>query len=198
MAEFPYITNPAKVKAFLQHIQQAGVPEKKVTQEYLKASGFRSSNDRPLIAILEFIGFLNAAGQPTEEWKAYRDKRRAKSVLATAIRRSYDDLFHMYQDAHRQDDEALHNFFAAHTTVAASTRKFMVGTFKALCEFADFEAAPPPVTVVKPMPPEVPGPQVPSAGITAININIQLTLPPTDDPAVYDNLFAALKKHLLS
>jgi len=197
VAEFPYITNPARVKAFFQHIEKAGVPEK-VTYRYLESSGFKSKNDRRLIPILKFIGFLDSSGVPTEDWRAYREKERARRVVATAIRRSYRDLFHTYPDGHRQDDEALHNFFAAHTTVAESTRKFMVGTFKALCELADFEAAPAEVTVVEPTAPAVPSALVPSAGIKAVNINIQLTLPATDDPAVYDNLFAALKKHLLS
>lgn len=197
MAEFPYISNPAKVKAFLEHVQRAGVPEK-VTCQYLESSGFKSKNDRALIPILKFIGFLDSSGVPTEDWKAYRNKQLSKGVLATAIRRSYEDLFHTYPDAHRQDDKRLHDFFAAHTKVGEAARRFIVGTFKALCELADFEAVPPEVIAEKTKGLAVPSALVPSAGIKAININIQLTLPATDDPAVYDNLFAALKKHLLS
>jgi len=197
MATFPYITNSAKVKAFLQHIQKAGIPDK-VTQRYLVASGFRSTNDRPLITILKFIGFLDSAGKPTDDWTAYRDKTVAGSLLAMALRRAYPDLFRTYPGAHREDNETLLAYFAAHTTVAKSTREFMVRTFKALCELADFEKAPPYEGAEEPTAPGVPSDRVPSAGVEAVNVIVQLTLPATDDPAVYDNLFAALKKHLLS
>jgi len=197
MAKFPYITNSAKVKQFLEHIQKAGVPEK-VSRRYLEASGFGGANDRPLIPILKYIGFLDSAGVPTDEWTRYRDKAGAGSVLAMAIRRAYPGLFRTYPKADREDDKTLLDYFAAHTTVAESTRKYMLRTFKALCELADFEEAPPDVAAVEPTELAVPSAQVPSPGIGAVNVVVHLELPATDDPAVYDSLFKALKKHLLS
>ena len=48
--------------------------------------------------------------------------------------------------------------------------------------------------------PELPAPKevgvTPPGGLT-VNINLQLQLPATDDASVYDNLFSALRKHLL-
>ena len=197
MAEFPYSPQPAKIKSFFATIQGVGVPPK-VNLKYLESLGFKSSNDRYSIGILKFIGFLEAGGIPSDRWRDYRSKLAAPKVLAVALRVAYEDLFNIYEDAYRKDDEVLRDYFSARTTVAARTQELMVGTFRALCELADFGAAPPEVIAEKPVGLAVPGAGVPSAGITAININIQLTLPPTDDPAVYDNLFAALKKHLLS
>lgn len=72
-------------------------------------------------------------------------------------------------------------------------------TFKALCDIADFSAAPPPKVAGEAGKPE----ETKTVTVArhaqngpAININIQLQLQATEDPKVYDNFFAAMKKHL--
>ena len=210
MADFPYSPHVANVKKFLDHVQKAGVPEK-VTLKYLEKVGFKTSNDRYILGILKFLGFVDSTGTPTKTWGDYRNRSTAGATLAAAMRQGYADLFRTYPDAHRKDNEALRNYFSAHTKVAESTLGLIVMTFKALAAIADFEAA------------AVPGgdenreeaatPLRPRAASTArsesdappgkfggptININIQLQLPATDDGSIYDKLFAALKKHLFS
>ena len=61
MADFPYIPTAPSVKRFLDHIRSAGIPEK-VTIKYLEKVGFKSTNDRYLIGILKFIGFIDGVG----------------------------------------------------------------------------------------------------------------------------------------
>jgi hypothetical protein len=121
------------------------------------------------------------------------------------LQKSYADLFRTYPDAHRKDNEALRNYFSAHTKVADSTLGLIVSTFKALCAIADFDnPANEPETPAAASTPERPKVALKeelaernSAGrAPAININIQLQLPATDDGKIYDNLFAAMKKHL--
>ena len=128
--------------------------------------------------------------------------------MAAAVREGYADLFRTYPDANRKDNEALRNYFSAHTKVAESTLGLIVATFKKLSDLGDFEGVP----VIEPAEPEeketparpftTPGMKAsanpPQANTPAININIQLQLPATDDADVYDKLFAALKKHLFS
>jgi hypothetical protein len=196
MADFPYVPNPAGLKKFFTHIQSAGVPEK-VTIKYLEKVGFKSTNDRYFIGILKFLGFIDSSGVPTDMWSKYRSRSNAAATLGGAIQSSYDDLFRTYPDAYRKDNEALRNYFSPHTKVAESTLGLIVSTFKALCELANFEGVEP----VQPKKPEgkptgvlPPG----SSQIPAVNINIQLQLPATDDATIYDKLFAALKRHLLS
>jgi hypothetical protein len=204
MADFAYSPNPASVKRFFSHVQSAGIPDK-VTLKYLEKVGFKTKNDRYIITVLKALGFLDNNGAPTKTWQAYRNKAKARAVLAEAIRRTYDDLFRTYPDAHRKDAEALRNYFSAHTSVAERTLAAIVATFKALVDLADFEADAP----------DVPSPAEPehvkeirkrtrpilSASEhdpPSININIQLQLPATEDGEVYNKLFAALKKHLFS
>lgn len=78
----------------------------------------------------------------------------------------------------------------------------IVNTFTNLCQLADFEKEAPPPTPM--LPPAAPvkgafeGLKPEKGFVSEIHINIQLHLPATTDPTVYDNLFKSLKKHLLS
>jgi len=200
MAEYPYVMNTGRLKKFLTHIQSAAVPPKVITQ-YLLASGFKSVNDRPIIQIVKFLGFVDSAGIPTEDWKSYRDQKAAPTVLASAIRRAYGDLFDMYPDAYRKDDETLSNFFSSKTSVGKVALTAILNTFKTLRAMAKFDEEllkAPDITEEKAPITEkqkvAAGPF--STDRLTLNINIQLQLPSTDDPKIYENLFAALKKHL--
>lgn len=203
MADFSYTTNPARIRLLFDKIKSSGIPDK-VTQKILEAWGLKSKNDRPLLTILKSIGFVDSSGTPTDHWAAFRGAS-GPAVLAQAIRSSYSSLFQLYPDAHQKDNEALRNFFSTHTSVGAGTLNFMVGTFRALCDIADFQVGPVEIPSAeatsaraKLAEPAARAVSVPSSSGFTINVNIQLTLPATDNPAIYENLFAAMKKHILS
>ena len=123
--------------------------------------------------------------------------------MAQGIRIGYGDLFSTYTDAHRKDREALYAYFSSKSGKAKTTVDLMVNTFTNLCALADFEAEAPvfPQTNIGQTSPQTQAAVnvVTQKGITPeLHINIQLHLPPTTDPAVYDNLFKSMKKHLLS
>jgi hypothetical protein len=202
---YPYHVNTANVKRFLDHIQSAGVPDK-VTFNYVESVGFKSSNDRALITIMKFIGFLSASGNPTETWRAYRNKSQSRKVLAAALRKGYSTLFTTYPDAQRKDNEALRNFFSSHTSVAEGTIAYMVRTFRTMADMADFGSPGEDLGTMTGSEDEneiqeekkiVKQKLVTGNGMT-VNINIQLQIPATDKAETYDSFFAAMKKHLLS
>lgn len=198
-ADFPYMTNPASLRKFLEKIRTVGVPEK-VTIAYLASVGFKSTNDRPIVAALKLLGFVDGSGVPTETWQRYRPRETAGAVLAQAIRTTYSELFSTYPDAERKDNEALRNYFSTHTKVGEATLNLIVRTFKALCDISDFSAAPPPPKTAGEAGKREEGKTVAFVrqphNSPEININIQLQLQATEDPKVYDNFFAAMKKHL--
>jgi hypothetical protein len=210
MAEFPYTPKISSLPPFFAKIQTVGVPPK-VTVKYIESLGFKSKNDRYIRGILKALGFVDSSGVPTKRWHNYRDTKLARGELAAAMREAYADLFSLYPDARRKDDEALRNFFTSNTTVGEGAVQMMVSTFKTLCRLGDFESsyAPgpeQPATVVPPaqLQPSDPATAVQlaeaattSQGIT-VNLNIQLTLPETKDSSIYDTIFESLKKHLLS
>jgi hypothetical protein len=199
-----YTPTPATIPKFLDTIQGLGVPNR-VTNQYLTSIGFKSTNDRALVPVLKSLGFLDTSGVPTERWKNYRDKAKAKGVLAAAITEAYSGLFETYPDAYRRDNEALRNYFSTHSSnLNEKTLQLVVRTFKSLSSHADFGS---PVAAdeilehagdtskvkavrVKELDSE-------SAGLT-ININIQLQLPPSDDGSVYEKFFEAMNKTILA
>ena len=195
MAQYPYVLVPKKLREFLKHIQTAGVPPK-VSLDYLKAAGFKSSNDERIPSVLQFIGFLDSNRTPTGVYKNYRSKVEAPAVLGNAVRDAYADLFKMYTDAHQKDSEALRNFFSSHTTAGERVLAAMVSTFQTLCGEAKFDtieavvgeegaATPPPPPVSKIL------------GLQSLTINLQLTLPETTNSTVYKEIFKAMKEYLL-
>jgi hypothetical protein len=202
MATFPYISSTGSIKRFLSHIQTAAVPAK-LTQKYLEQSGFKSTNERGLIAIMRFIEFISPDNVPTDKWQRYRSRDKSKAVLGSAIRSAYPALFETFPDAHRKDNEALRNFFSAHTNVGEGALNYIVGTFRSLSEQASFES---PDTEAShgPSHDESIESKIDDArkklhrGILAVNINIELQIPATDNAEIYDKFFAAMKKHLFS
>jgi hypothetical protein len=205
MSDFPYVVNANTLKVFLQKIPTIGKPEK-LTVEVLASLGFKSSNDRRIGPVLKFLGFVSSDGSPTEQWVAYRDKSKSGAVLAGCIKAAYADLFTVYPDAQNKDVEALRNFFSTHTTGGESVLRFTVGTFRGLCELADFGAQP--IVITAPSSAPVPTGQgtwgigapvqtAPTKQGFVINLNIELQLPATNDASIYDKIFESLRKHLL-
>jgi hypothetical protein len=195
----PYTPSPKNVKDFFEKIRELGVPPK-VTLDYLKSIGFKSSNDRYLVAVSKTLGFIDTSNKPTDRWEGFKDKKKAPIIMSEAMKTTYSDLFKTYPDAPAKTEQELVDYFAAKCLVASSVAKYMAQTFKNLCDFADFRAAP-----------EAGAPTPPAAAQTirtavetrtgtpaTININIQLQLPATEDAKIYESLFKALKDHLFT
>lgn len=198
MVEYPYILNTGKLKTFLESIPKMGVPNK-ITTNTLPQLGYKSKNDRPIVKILRFIGFIDENGVPTQNYINFRDTSKARIVMATAIRKAYSDLFQMYPDAYKKDDNTLKDFFRPTTKGGERVVDAMVDTFKTLCSFADFETTsgiksePEEVVTIEKIKEE----KTLSSGIT-LNLTIQVVLPATEDATIYDKIFKSLKEHILS
>ena len=109
MTDYPYIKTTAKLKEFLQKIPSLGSPPS-VSTRWLPKVGFKSANHRPIIRIMDFIGFIKS-NKPTERWRLYQVKTNSRHVLAEAIAEGYSELYNVYPDAHRRSDSELREFF---------------------------------------------------------------------------------------
>lgn len=200
---YPYTQNTGSLTGIIKAIGSHGVPDKFTTKE-LPVWGYKSSNDRSIISVLKFIGFIDSAGNPTQLWKDARTK--PEEATAAGVRSGYNDLFKTFPNAHQKDGEALTNFFKAKTTVGDAAVKMMVATFRALAQYGDFEAAPslvpqngsassaPPAGQVTPAVKQ----QIPSDNGVTINLNIELSIPTDATGEVYDKFFAAMRKHIIN
>ena len=120
--------------------------------------------------------------------------------MASALKNAYADLFDTYSNAYKENDSVLFDFFKGNTGAADRETGLMLKTFQNLCALADFEAVPAEAVVSEaPVSPREKVTHIPTlpSGLT-VNINVQLTLPATDDETVYDKLFSSLKNNLLS
>jgi len=202
MKKYIYITNSSKIKSFLKKIQSVGVPNKLTIKE-LEKLGFKSQNDRPLIRIMKAIDFISEDGVPTNNWISYRDKKKAGYVLAEGIRKYYAELFRTYPKANHQDNKTLRDFFTAETEVGDRMVGYMVSTFNALKEFANFEIEKLPkekrdvpeereeknihkIPDVEKLPP----PQAPS-----LHFDFQIHISPEAKPEQIDKIFESIAKH---
>lgn len=81
MADFPYSMAMGRMQQFLQDIPITGIPEK-VTGKTLEERGYKSTNDRPIVPLLRFLGLIDATGIPTLNWRALRDRENYGLVMA--------------------------------------------------------------------------------------------------------------------
>src|SRR5262249_1178964 len=125
-----------KIKALLAKIREVGVPQK-VSLQWLKAVGFKSSNHASLIGVLKFIGFTDSSGIPTSRWTQYRGANH-RQVLGKGIREGYADLFAVYADANQRNAGDVDHVFSTSSSGGKQVVGKTVSTFRALAEQADF------------------------------------------------------------
>lgn len=201
-----YLVTSKNAEAFFNAIQTAKAPEK-FTTKFLKDLDFTSSNDRLFIGILKGLGFLDDAGTPTERYFAFLDHSQSGRVLAEAIQDAYDELFALNKNAQKLTVDEVKGKLKSLTQGQKSENVigWIANTFKTLCDLADWST--PTAGKKKPDPEvpsdtplsigEVPAPAEPVTRELELHYNIQIILPESRDQAVYDALFASLRRHLL-
>jgi hypothetical protein len=209
--DLPYLMSPKRFPELLSKIQTAAVPDR-VTFEFLKKLGFTSSNDRAFPTLQKRLGFLDPNGQPTERYRAYRQKAHAKRVLAEGVREVYADLFALHTDADSQDREVINGLVSRVTGREQRYVDLITTTFEMLCENADFTIEPEPAKAPahkaeidkredkkredkKQEKPDLEHADRMPRPI-AFSYNIQIHLPATTEIAVYNAIFKSLKENL--
>lgn len=219
-----YLVSYKNVEAVLNAIRQAKAPAK-FTQRFLEDLGFKSTSDRLFINVFKALGFLSPDGAPTPRYYEFLDQSQSGRVLAEALEEAYADLFQLRRDAQNMERNELKGRFKTLTQgqVSDNVVDKMVGTFQALAKLSDFDAPKPSGAADHSSGPANTGDA--NAGIAnetagagrseghngslqngaadAIRLggfvyNVELHLPESRDPAVYEALFKALKAHLLS
>jgi Family of unknown function (DUF5343) len=210
-----YLTSSKNLDGILTAMQQAKAPER-FTQRFLETLGYQSNSDRLAIGVLKAIGFLDDQGKPTDIYFQFLDQTQSKRVLGEAIQEAYADLFEVNTSAHRMDRGEVKNKLKtlSQGQYGESVIDKMAMTFAALANLADFSKSPNPAMkarsslpkeeVLSPPVDEAPDLEMPqkpndkprSISWGGLHYNIQLILPESRDPKVYDALFRSLREHL--
>lgn len=217
VAKLPYMASPGLIPKILEKIQEARRPER-FTQDFLETKlGFGGGSAKAIIPLLKRLGFLSSDGAPTSLYDQFRNTDTQGTAMSVAMRNAYSELFERNEYAHEMPKEKLVGIITEVTGASKddSTTKCIVSTFMSLKEFADFEAekvnsesidvrrkSPEPGHVVAS---EVaPDHSMNRAPVQSEDVNfavsytINLNLPETTNPEVFNAIFRALKEHLLT
>jgi hypothetical protein len=213
-----YLTSQKNLGDILAAIQTAKAPET-FTRQFLVGLGFKSSSDRLVINVLKSIGFLTADGAPTQRYFDFLDQTQAERVLAEGVMEGYADLFELNTKANTMKSAELKNKMRtlSQGKLTDSVLDKLAMTFTALAKHGDFDAANAAAAGGDAASgddgdngagdgddgggdgQDGGGNGDETAGklvIDGLIYNIQIQLPESRNPEVYDALFQSLKKHL--
>lgn len=211
MAGLPYITSSGNIDKALNGIKAASVPDA-VSQDFVKTIlKIPGGSGDQMTSYLKKIGFSDGGGKPTELYRKFRNPTTSGQSVAKAIKHAYGALYVRNEFMHELSDEELLGLIVEETGQAHDSNpvKLAFACIKALKQHADFSspgsASEPEVDTNNT--PEF-SREVDRADIdvrklehSGIGLNlgytINLNLPATSDPAVFNAIFKRLKENLL-
>jgi len=206
-----YLASPGLIPKILGKIQEARRPDR-FTQDFLETKlGYSGGSARAIIPLLKRMGFISSDGTPTKLYDQFRNNHTQGAAMKIAMRNAYSEIFDRNDYAQDLTKEKLTGLVTEITGASKddSTTKFTVSTFLALKEFADFDAddnfsdreETQAVDKGLSIASDRQGGQsdLRSEDVNfAVSYTINLNLPETTDPEVFNAIFRALKQHLLS
>lgn len=202
--KLPYVNQPGSMVAILEKIRTAKTPDR-FTHDFLETKlGFKGGNYRQFIPLAKKLGLLASDGTPTDLYKKFRNSDSTKAAMAQALRTGYREAFERNEYAYNLDKGKFKGLVVEITGLASDSRvvQLTCQTFEKLKALANFEAS-------LPSGQEAEDEDVPEAGAGAetppgagdlslgLSYTINLVLPKTDDPAVFNAIFKSLRDNLL-
>lgn len=212
MSSLPYISSPGNIEKALNGIMSAAVPER-VSQDFVKTVlNIPGGSGDQITTFLKKINFAATDGKPTDAYTRFRNPTTSGQTVAAAIKHAYARLYVRNEYMHSLGDDELQGLIVEETGQAHDSLavKRTLACINALKKHADFDAPsgpsqqeveepvhtaqnPTPQPVNNALPPQNQGQGV---GLN-LGYTINLNLPATSDPAVFNAIFKSLKEHLL-
>lgn len=209
-SNLPYLAAPGSIKSCLEKIKTAATPER-VTADFVSTIlKIKGGTGRALIPYLKKIGFVAPDGAPTDLYKRFRNHSSAGAAAASAVKIGYKPLSAVNEFFYELGDKDLLALINQVTGAGAGDKvaKLTLATLLALRSFADFasagEAAAASTETAslanKTSDTERVASNADESRPIGINLGytINLHLPATSDPAVFNAIFKSLREHLLS
>lgn len=200
----PYFTVPGTLARVLEKIKSAGTPDN-FNGDFLENTlGFKGGNYKTFIPWAKKIGFINSDGTPSSLYKKFRNPKTSKSSLGEALKIGYADIFARDENADKLEKQNLKGLVMEASGLPHDSRvlDLMVNSFwnaKGLAEFdsSNVETEGKSDSVEEKMTESnLKGNQNKSINL-GLNYTINLVLPKTEDPAIYNAIFKSLKDNLL-
>lgn len=207
-SKVPYLQAYGNLKKALDRITKATVPPK-FTQDFLSTTlDLSGGGARPVVPYLKRAGFLTSDGTPTDLYKQFRNPSLRGMAAAQGLRNAYSHLYTTNEYVHDSNEKDLKGLIVQVTGLSEDSKLIpaMIGTFKTMKEYADFNANGDvvPEEQGKGEAEDLGGTNQVGGGGPSDNRNsirlgytIHLNLPATTDIAVFNAIFRSLKEHLL-
>ncbi|MBD3339339.1 MAG: hypothetical protein GF353_09530 [Candidatus Lokiarchaeota archaeon] len=204
--KLPYLAQPGVVNKILDKIKEARTPDR-FTYDFLgNTLGCKGGNYNQFVGFAKKIGFLKTDGTPTDLYKQFRNNPTSKAAMAEAIKKGYVEIFNRNVNADKLSRDDLKGLVIEITGLEKDSQvvQKICKTFENLKGYADFKKS---MTTVKedtsdtsgsksePLTP-VEESQMNDLGVN-LSYTINLVLPKTDDPAVFNAIFKSLRENLL-
>lgn len=211
MANLPYVTAVGNIEKAFKGIKTAATPES-VSQDFVKTIlGIKGGSGNQMTAYLKKIGFAAADGAPTDLYKKFRNPATEGWAAAQALKIGYAPLYTRNEYMHRLSDEELKGLIYEETGAGQDSGSvpLILSSIKQIKKFAKWDSVPIEERAERADPEHESSPAVRaslvngSAGMATqgfglnLGYTINLNLPATSDPAVFNAIFRALKEHLL-
>jgi uncharacterized protein DUF5343 len=206
--QLPYLASPGSIKSGLERIKSAATPDR-VTGDFITTKlQIRGGTGKALVPFLKKIGFVHSDGTPSELYKRFRNPSFSKAAVADAIKAGYRELSDVNEYFYELNDKDLLGLIVQVTgsEPRSQVAKLTLATLQNLKSFADFEQSaasrPASETLGKdPASKKIEHGQIhptSTGNDLKLSYTINLNLPATADPAVFNAIFKSLRNHLLS
>lgn len=211
MANLPYVTAVGNIEKAFKGIKTAATPES-VSQDFVKTIlGIKGGSGNQMTAYLKKIGFAAGDGAPTDLYKKFRNPATEGWAAAQALKIGYAPLYTRNEYMHRLGDEELKGLIYEETGAGQDSGAvpLILSSIKQIKKFAKWDSVPVEEKAdrAEPEPESLPAARAPlpngstRMATQGLGLNlgytINLNLPATSDPAVFNAIFRALKEHLL-
>ncbi|MCL5067451.1 MAG: DUF5343 domain-containing protein, partial [Thaumarchaeota archaeon] len=202
--QLPYVNRPPTMVRIFAKVKEAKTPER-FTVDFLETKlGFRGGTSRPFIPLAKKLGFLNSDGTPTDLYNKFRNDRTSKTAMAQALRTGYRELFERNEYANSLKHDDFRGLVVEVTGLDSKSRtvQLICQTFDNLKSLADFEGkltSEVEADAGKQQPASNQDNERTATDDVGLNLSysINLVLPKTDDPAVFNAIFKSLRDNLL-
>lgn len=210
MATLPYVTATGNIEKALNAIKSAATPES-VSQDFVKTVlGIKGGSGNQMTAYLKKVGFASSDGTPTDLYKKFRNSATEGWAAAQALKTGYAPLFVRNEYVHKLGDAELKGLVVEETGAEddANSVALICSSIKQLKKFARWddrvvdrkaEGASEHVAAEQRVPAKQDVAHLGQGAGIGLNLGyaINLNLPATSDPAVFNAIFKSLKEHLL-
>jgi len=199
-SKLPYVAVPGTMAKILIKIKEAKTPER-FTNDFLDTKlGFKGGNARQFIPLSKKLGLLKSDGTPTDLYKKFRNEATSKAAMAEALKLGYREVFERNEYANTLKKEEFKGLVVEITGLDSKNKvvQLICQTFENLKQLADFEEKLPKTTKEEETKKgETGGPGETKEFGLNLSYTINLVLPKTDDPAVFNAIFRSLRDNLL-